>query len=210
MPRFLTTLPLIAALALGTSLQAQETATTEPAAEEPAQTETTQTEEKPAGPTDLDMGQEVTQDPTYFKETHGDWRLKCFRAEGQDDPCEMYQLLREEAGNPVAEFSLFILPEGAQAAAGATIVVPLETLLTEKLKISIDNGPVKSFAYSFCSTIGCFARIGLTANDVAAFKNGGAANLQLVPFGAPEQKINVKMSLTGFTAAYNALEEMKK
>ena len=76
----------------------------------------------------VQTGRAAQEDPTYIKEEYGDWQLKCFRSEAEEDPCQMYQLLTEEAGNPVAEFSLFRLPEGAQAAAGATIVVPLGTL----------------------------------------------------------------------------------
>ena len=190
MPRLLNVLPLFAALVFGAALHAQETTT--PDTEEPAQaapeaapeaetTETgttgaeagateTDTEADAAEVDGLDMGTEVVDDPTYIKETYGDWQLKCFRSEGQEDLCQMYQLLREDAGNPVAEFSLFKLPEGSQATAGATIVVPLGTLLTRELLVSIDGGQSKSFSYSFCSAVGCFARIGLTAADVDAFQ----------------------------------------
>ncbi|WP_299842741.1 invasion associated locus B family protein [uncultured Roseovarius sp.] len=213
MPRLLNALPLIAALTLGAALHAQETETAEPEAEaeapaqaetetapESAENETTQPESSEAE--ELDMGQEVVEDPTYIKETYGDWQLKCFRSEGQEDLCQMYQLLTEDAGNPVAEFSLFKLPENAQAAAGATIVVPLGTLLTKELLVSIDGGKAKSFAYSFCSMVGCFARIGLTTPDLDAFKRGAKANLQIVPAQAPDQKVNINVSLNGFTAAF--------
>lgn len=212
MPRFLNVLPLIAALLFGAAAYAQETATTD--TEEPAQAEPEATSEaEPATETEaeaqdgtvdgLDMGQEVVEDPTYIKETYGDWQLKCFRSDGQDDLCQMYQLLREDAGNPVAEFSLFKLPDGAQAAAGATIVVPLGTLLTQELRMSIDGGQAKSFAYSFCSAVGCFARIGLTAGDIDAFKRGANASIQIVPAQAPDQRVNINVSLSGFTAAYD-------
>ncbi len=142
------------------------------------------------------------EDPTYVKETYGDWELKCFRTEGQEDPCQMFQLLKEDSGNPIAEFSLFRLKNGGKAVAGATIVVPLGTLLTEPLKITVDGGRAKTFSYSFCSMIGCYARIGLTAQDVAAFKNGANAVLEIIPAQAPDQKVDIKASLTGFTAAY--------
>lgn len=219
MPRYLTILPLIAALSAGAAAHAQETEaqdaqpeaeTTAPAE---AETDTTaqaeaETDDAPAG-SELDMGETVNEDPTYIKETYGDWQLKCFRSEGQEDLCQMYQLLREDAGNPVAEISLFKLPENAQAAAGATIVVPLGTLLTQELKMSVDGGPAKSFAYAFCSVVGCFARIGLAEPDLDAFKRGAAANLQIVPAQAPDQTVNIKVSLTGFTAAYDNVSTIR-
>ena len=217
MPKPFNLLPLIAALFFAASAQAQETATTEAEAptqaeaEEAAQDQATDaTDAEPAAEDDaaevegLDMGQEIVEDPTYIKETHGDWQLKCFRSEGQEDLCQMYQLLHEDAGNPVAEISLFKLPEGAQAVAGATIIVPLGTLLTQKLLISIDGGTPRGYDYSFCSAVGCFARIGLSAGDVDAFKRGGAASMQIVPAQFPDQKVDIKLSLTGFTAAYDA------
>ncbi|GGO53093.1 Invasion protein IalB, involved in pathogenesis [Roseovarius pacificus] len=229
MPRLISTLPLVALLSLGTALHAQEetggnaaaeTATEEQPAAETATDqgtaaedaegtaddgeETTDEGEEEAGSDDeaLDMGRQQ-QDPTYIKEQYGDWQLKCFRSEAEEDPCQMYQLLTEEAGNPVAEFSLFRLAEGAQAVAGATIVVPLGTLLTEELRISVDGGRAKTYTYSFCSMVGCFARIGLTQEDINSFKAGGVANLQIVPAQAPDQTVNIRASLDGFTAAFD-------
>ncbi|MCR9115076.1 MAG: invasion associated locus B family protein, partial [Rhodobacteraceae bacterium] len=120
-----------------------------------------------------------------------------------EDPCQMYQLLREDGGNPVAEFSLFKLPDNSQAAAGATVAVPLGTLLPEGLKIAVDGGTAKGYNYSFCSMTGCFARIGLTEADVNAFKAGAAATMTIVPAQAPDQTVVIKVSLDGFTAAFN-------
>ncbi|MRU14148.1 invasion associated locus B family protein [Roseovarius sp. A21] len=204
MPRLLSTLPLVALLTIGTALTAQEenadqaetTQTTDVTEDAPATADAAQGEE-------LDMGQDVQENGTYIKEEHGDWQMKCFRSEAEEDPCQMYQLLREDAGNPVAEFSLFRLPEGAQAVAGATIVVPLGTLLSEELKISVDGGKAKTYPFRFCSMVGCFAQVGLTQADINAFKAGAAANLQIVPAQAPDQTVNIKASLTGFTDAYD-------
>ncbi|KRS18169.1 invasion associated locus B family protein [Roseovarius indicus] len=199
MSRFLFTLPLIALLAAGTAAVAQDDTATE--------TETETTTEAPAeegtsNANQLDMGQEVQEDPSYVKETYGDWQLQCFRSEAEEDPCQMYQLLREDAGNPVAEFSLFKLPDDSQAVAGATIVVPLGTLLPQGLKIAVDDGKAKAYNYSFCSMVGCFARIGFTQADVDALKAGGEAVLMIVPAQAPDQQVVIKASLDGFTKAY--------
>ena len=201
MPRLIQTLPLIVALGLGAPAWAQDD--TETTAQETTTEETTGADDGQAtSEAGLDMGQDVQEDPTYVKEEFGDWQLRCFRSGAEEDPCQMFQLLTEEAGNPVAEFSLYRLPEGAQAAAGATIVVPLGTLLSEGVKISVDGGKAKSYTYSFCSMAGCYARIGLTAADVAAFKRGVVATLQIVPAQAPDQKVDIKASLSGFTAAF--------
>ena len=218
MPRLLSTLPLIMLLTIAGAVTAQEdSADQAEGAEAATEAEaTTTTEDTPsdeaAGAPEaaeraegaaLDMGQEAQQDPTYIKEEFGDWQMKCFRSEAEEDPCQMYQLLREDAGNPVAEFSLFRLPEGSQAVAGATIVVPLGTLLSEELKISVDGGKARVYPFRFCSMAGCFAQVGLTQAEIDAFKAGATANLQIIPAQAPNQTVNIKASLNGFTAAYD-------
>ena len=143
------------------------------------------------------------QGETYVNEVLGDWSVRCIVVDGQDDPCQMYQLLSDETGQPIAEFTLFRLPEGGQAAAGATVVVPLETSLQQQLSIRVDDEQGKRYPYSFCNTVGCYARIGLTAEDVAMYKAGGTATISLVPALAPDQLVvSVTMSLSGFTAAF--------
>lgn len=199
MPTSIRTLSLIALLSMGTTLSAQE-ATDDTATE----AETTQSENSGSNAAnDLDLGSPVEEEQSYIKDTYGDWQLQCFRNEAGEDPCQMYQLLREDAGNPVAEFTIFKLPAEGQAVAGATIVVPLGTLLSEGVKMSIDGGQAKGYNFSFCSLVGCFARIGFTEADVAAFQAGAGATLTIIPAQAPDQVVTIKASLNGFTAAYN-------
>jgi invasion protein IalB len=218
MPKLFRSLPVIALLATSTALYAQDSTETDGAAateetaqttegaatEESTTTDAAQTEDGDA-PEGLDMGQEV-QEPTYIKEQYGDWQLVCFRTDAGEDPCQMYQLLREDAGNPVAEFSLFKLPGNSQAVAGATITVPLGTLLPEGLKILVDGGKAKGYNYSTCNIRGCIAQIGLTQADITAYKAGVEATLTIVPAQAPDQTVNIKASLNGFTAAYENLQ----
>ena len=104
MIRMLTTLSLIAGVAIGGALHAQEAAEGETEAEK--SNEPTSTVDQATG---LDLGQTVQEDPSYVKEVYDDWQLQCFRSDAEEDPCQMYQLLREAAGNPVAEFSIFKL-----------------------------------------------------------------------------------------------------
>ncbi|MEM9845268.1 MAG: invasion associated locus B family protein [Pseudomonadota bacterium] len=214
MPTLLRSLPLIAFMQLGTVLYAQE-------ADAPAQDDAVTEETAPEDVTtdgatedagedaqadvagELDLGRNVEDDLSYVKDQYGDWQLQCFRTETGEDPCQMYQLLREEAGNPIAEFSVFRLPGNDQAVAGATLVVPLGTLLSEGLKISVDDGPLKVYNYAFCAIGGCFARVGFTEQDIESFKAGNTAKLTIVPAQAPDQVVEITASLSGFTAAFN-------
>jgi len=165
-------------------------------------------EDKPVAAieTDLSLGEDASAPEvgqSYIKEEIDDWQLQCVRVNDGEEPCQMYQLLTDENDNPVAEFSLFRLPEGGQAIAGATVVVPLETSLQAQLRVSVDGGQGKRYPYSFCNGVGCFARIGLTAADVTGFKRGATAKVTIVPFLAPDQRISLDLSLKGFTASYD-------
>ncbi|MCO4848686.1 MAG: invasion associated locus B family protein [Yoonia sp.] len=159
--------------------------------------------------TDLSMGTEVTDvaavGTPYIRETFGDWALRCLVAEdGKPDPCQLYQLLNDQDGNSVAEISMFPLPSGNPAAAGATIVVPLETLLTEQLQISVDGSATRRYPFTFCNRAGCVARVGFTAEDINQFKRGNAATMRMIPAAAPENQVILNISLSGFTAGYDA------
>ena len=112
---------------------------------------------------------------TYVAETHGDWEIRCIRAEeGQPEPCQLYQLMRDSQGGAVAEFNVFDIPDEGQLVAGATIVTPLETLLTPGIRLRVDEGNWSEYPFAFCQPIGCFARLGLTEEDLTALRRGGA------------------------------------
>ena len=201
-PLFLLT--AIAGLTVGGIALAQETTATEGA-------------DAPAANADisvLDTGEPVndaaSNDNTYVKATHGDWAVECLRVQEGPEPCQMYQLLKDENGGNVAEVSIFRLINGGQVEAGGTFVVPLETLLTEKLNVRVDSGQAKRYDFSFCTTVGCYARVGFTAEDVASFRRGNVANVTIVPALAPDQRVNVTMSLTGFTAAYDEITALEQ
>lgn len=193
-------------------------ATTETGTATDAAPETdTATDETPATgetteQTGLDMGSDSAPgEPgvgdAYTRESFGDWQLQCVKTENGEDPCQLYQLLTDEDDNPVAEFSMFRLPEGGQAVAGATVVVPLETALTEDLLLGVDGNKGKRYRFSFCTTIGCFARIGLTQADVDSLKRGAEASITITPWAAPDAKVRLTMSLIGFTAGFDEVTE---
>ncbi|MFN4201571.1 MAG: invasion associated locus B family protein [Tabrizicola sp.] len=182
-----------------------------------------QTTEAPAGgetavPADaatadnLSLGQEVgaaADGPgsTYSAATFEAWEQRCVRSETGKDPCQLYMLLKDKDGNSVAEFTMFNLPKGTEgpAVAGATFIAPLETLLTAGMMLQIDAGKPKAYPFTFCTQIGCVARIGFTAEEIAQMKKGANAKIVIVPFVAPEEKVELAISLKGFTAGYDAV-----
>lgn len=210
-------LAVILAAAAPVFAQDAETAAPEAAAEQETQT-ATQTEaqtEAPSNGTGLDLGQPVQEGPRlgerYSKAQHGDWDLACVKTEQEQDPCSLLQIVVDSQNNPLAEMSLFRLEqEGSPAVAGATVIVPLETLLPAGLTISIDGAPAKRYTYSFCNPLGCVAQIGLTQEDIDAYKRGKEAILTLRPAPAPDQVLNMKLSLSGFTAGFNVVDVVKQ
>ncbi|WP_299686562.1 invasion associated locus B family protein [uncultured Tateyamaria sp.] len=170
----------------------------------------TQTEETQQGDTgiedQLSLGEPANTEPqvgqTYIQEKNGDWEMRCIRTEDGNDPCQMYQLMTDSEGTPVAEISIFRLPEGGRAVAGATIIVPLETSLPEQLTMRVDAGQARRYPFAFCNTVGCYSRVGLVQEEVNSFRRGNAATVTIVPALAPDQKVELKLSLSGFTASF--------
>lgn len=142
----------------------------------------------------------------YSLGSFGDWNVRCIRVEtGQVDPCEMNQLLSTQDGNPTAEINLF--PVGRDGVpAGATVVTPLETLLTQNLRMSIDQGVDKVYPFQLCTRQGCVVQLGLTSDEVSKMKSGSQAMVTIVPAAAPDRVVELAVSLNGFTAAYSMLE----
>lgn len=170
-----------------------------------------QTTEGTNAPLDgLSTGEVIGQsnnDESYVGNTHGDWELVCVRIPDEQDPCQMYQLLRDAEGNATAEITIFPLPPGQEAAAGATILTPLDTLLTAQLVMQVDGGDAKRYPFTFCTAIGCVSRVGFTTAELDAFRRGATATWSLVPVAAPDQIVDLNMSLIGFTAAFAELNE---
>ncbi|WP_299813234.1 invasion associated locus B family protein [uncultured Jannaschia sp.] len=161
---------------------------------------------------DLAVGQDVGEalgggPEIYVREEHGSWQVRCLRApEGQEDPCQLYQRLADQNGNPTADVNVFDVPDDSDIAVGATILTPLQTLLTAQVTMTIDGSAPRRYPFSFCDQSGCYSRMGFTAEDVAALKRGSSATLVVVPALAPDQAAELTMSLSGFTAGLAAIE----
>lgn len=172
-----------------------------PAAAPAATAEAPAATDAPATPAEPQVG------AYYVSKTFDSWQMRCIKTENDADPCELYQLMKDAEGNSVAEITLIPLANGGQAAAGATVVSPLETDLQQGIALKIDSGAPKAYPFNFCAPVGCVSRVGLTADELAALKRGNAATVSVLPYGAPKESVvNLALSLKGFTAAYAELE----
>ena len=161
-----------------------------------------------AAPSGLSLGEPASDIGTeYTASTFESWEVRCVKTENGKDPCQLYQLLKDGQGTSVAEISIIPLPKGQQAVAGATIVTPLETLLTEQVTLAIDGAKAKRYPFTFCAAVGCISRVGFTDEEVAAFRKGSKAVLTIAPLAAPDKKVSLDISLKGFTAGFKDVVE---
>ena len=99
---------------------------------------------------------ETQQIEPYIKERINDWNLKCIEPLDSIERCEANQIIFNQEQQPVAEISIFKLPQGQVAAAAATIIVPLETVLNEGLILEMQDLEPKKYQFKFCNSIGCY------------------------------------------------------
>ncbi len=190
---FIFALALILVAPFAIAQEATDSETNAPAA--PAEAEA-ETEAAPEADAPAEEAPQVTVTE------HGDWEVRCETTSGN---CFMYQLARNGAGNPVAEIRIVRLPDQGEAAAGVTVITPLGSLLSEGLVLQVDDAEARQYPFNWCVRSGCFSQFGMTAAEVTAMRAGTVARLRIVAVSAPDQPVILEVSLTGFTAAHNAL-----
>lgn len=154
-------------------------------------------------PTSLAPDAPADQPQPYVKETYNDWSLQCIEVEADRELCQMYQLLKDSEGTELGDVYIFKVKDGGQAEAAGFFTVPLATLLPAMLTMQVDSGEAKQYEFYGCTQQGCLARVGFTAEDVARFKAGAEARIIIRPMAAPDRPVELTMSLSGFTAAYD-------
>ena len=139
----------------------------------------------------------------YIKERFENWSLKCIKTVNSIERCEANQIIFNQKQQPVAEISIIKLPKGQVAAAAATIIVPLETILSEGLVLAIQKLEPKKYQFKFCNSLGCYSQIGLTDDEVEALKRKEKASIFLKHISSGDQQIVIPMSLDGFTKTFS-------
>ena len=152
---------------------------------------------------DDSMTGETQQTEPYIKERIKDWNLKCIEPIDSIERCEANQIIFNQKQQPVAEISIFKLPKGQIAAAAATIIVPLETILNEGLVLEMHDLEPKKYQFKFCNSIGCYSQIGLTIEELEALKSKGKASIFLKHLSSGDQQIVIPISLSGFTTTFS-------
>ena len=136
----------------------------------------------------------------------GDWGVIC-GAEG--DSCAMTQLGKDPQGSPAIEFVVRKVDEegaeidGVKIAAVADIITPLGVLLEFGLRLKIDDGEERGAPFRICQSHGCLVREPLSTDVISSLKRGNVAQVTVAAEGAGP--IDIEISLSGFTAAFDSL-----
>ena len=149
------------------------------------------------------MMSEPQKTEPYIKERFENWTLKCIKPVNSVERCEANQIIFNQKKQPVAEISIIKLPKGQVAAAAATIIVPLETILSEGLVLAIQELEPKKYQFKFCNSLGCYSQIGLTDDEVEALKRKEKASIFLKHISSDDKQIVIPISLAGFTKAFS-------
>lgn len=126
------------------------------------------------------------------------WEVRC--PEGAD-ACRLIARGIDAEGNEVVNIALQALPEGSNAALGVTIITPLLTLLPGGVTVRVDDKAPAGFPFSWCDAQGCYARYGLTADEVQGLRDGSAIKVSIFAVTNTTDAIDSSISLAGFTAA---------
>lgn len=171
--------------------QAEAPATEAPAAEAPAAA-------APAQPAE----------PEVVRTVHGDWTVICTPDKSR---CAMEQLGRTASGESALSMQIEKLPQpqdtpNGKVSAMANILTPLGVLLQEGLKLQVDSSETLGSPFFICHPRGCVVRSPISDGLLNSLKRGAKARLgyDAVIEGQP-QSISVEVSLSGFTAAFDAL-----
>lgn len=133
-----------------------------------------------------------------------DWTVVCEKLpKTQKEVCNIFQNVTNDKGTVVMQIAIGYPPGKTQAQ--ALITLPLGVLLQPGIEFT--GGTAKAFRVPFgvCVKNGCVAIAQLDETIIKGMKAGTKGN---VKFAAAQKKvIEIPISLSGFTAAFNSLKK---
>lgn len=151
--------------------------------------------------------QDQSQPGSTVKATHGAWEIRCDAK--KPDVCIMTQVGNRADGQPVLRVAFRKTPPGTKGpqnveiAAVLQIDAPLGVLLPAGVEVKIDGKAIGRAAFQVCDSRACIASEPVPQAFVDELKKGNAALMTIVAVNGDKAEVNI--SLSGFTAGYNAL-----
>lgn len=136
-------------------------------------------------------------------EVFQDWELVC-NSQNSENTCRLQQAQAVNGGKDVV-FLFNVISQG-KANVGL-ISTPLEVYLPAGISLRVDKGKTRQAAFETCNLSGCHAGFQLDAQLLSALKSGAVLTATLMD--TKSTKIDVAVSLKGFSAGLNALSEQK-
>ena len=137
------------------------------------------------------FAQQAQQAPT--------WAKICSKV-GETDICNVQYSILTGTGQLITAVNL-LQSKGETSRRIFQVAVPTGRYIPEGIKVKIDSGKENTLPYSLCLPDRCLAEIPLSEGLVKALKAGGEVTMTSTNFRA--QKNPVKVSLKGFTAAFD-------
>ncbi len=136
--------------------------------------------------------------PNFTVSHYQDWDVRCPESDQSQARCEMTQkVTNPDNGKPIMRVVMGYPPQADSAA--MIFVTPLGTRLAPGIKMDIDGGQSHQFPFQICLKQGCRADYPIKSSLKNTMKHGSNANVEII--GPRGKKINLKISLQGFTAA---------
>lgn len=154
----------------------------------------------------LASGTALAQETTEFGEptvraTHGDWQVLCTLDDALLEECFIGQALDDQnSGRRAMTAMVMKAPDGSTA---LRITVPLGVLIPAGLNLAVDGADIGDVGFVACFPDGCMTQVGMSPEVIASLKGGSEALVTVHDFD--NQQITLPLSLTGFTAAFDAL-----
>ncbi len=134
---------------------------------------------------------------------YGDWNMRCETPPGAQGPqCALMQYVVAES-RPNVGLSVIMLKTADGKAKLLRIITPLGVLLPSGLGLKIDDDDIGRAGFVRCIAEGCLAEVILEDELLNKLRRGQQATF--IVFVSPEDGIGIPISLSGFSAGYDAL-----
>ncbi len=146
------------------------------------------------------------QNPDITTERYKDWALSCRTDQASGDrQCSMFQRLVIQETNQVAlNVAIgFLRSEDGNRVPVAIFTFPLGIFLPGGAEIQVDDAEPFRLQIERCFRRGCQSGVALDDAHLAQFRAGSQANVKIMQDRG--QAVDLTVSLSGFSAAYNAL-----
>jgi len=146
-------------------------------------------------------------------EAHGDWLTRCFDTDVAPR-CALTQYVIAE-DRPGTELRVAVW-RGLAAGDGLQVIAPLGVALRQGIALWIDPDGVDGAAaadqigtipYETCRADGCAAQVVLDTRTLGLLRAGATAVFVFYLEGAEDEAIGIPISLTGFSAGFDALQQ---